>query len=85
MKGRGVLIDKEITLNTKVRIKYLKTGKEITIQIVGQRVKGIEIVDGIQRVNINSPLALSLRGKSAGGKVKIGNTMNYIEILEIYN
>jgi len=77
--------DLEIKLNSIVRIKYLNMGKEIDIQLVENHVKELETNNGIQKININSPLALSIIGKTLEDRVEIKNTNNLIEIMEIMN
>ena len=77
--------DLEIKLNTVIRLKYLNKDKEIKIQLVEYHGKEFETSNGIQKININSPLALSIIGKSIGDRVEIQNTNSLIEILEIVN
>ena len=77
--------DLEIKLNTVIRLKYLNNDKEIKIQLVEFHAKEFETINGVQKININSPLALSIIGKSIGDKVEIQNTNSLIEILEIVN
>lgn len=77
--------DLDIKLNSVVRIKYLERNKEIRIQLVEYQVKVFDTNNDIQKININSPLALSIIGKSRGDKVEIINTNTLIEILEIVN
>jgi hypothetical protein len=77
--------DLEIKLNTVIRLKYLNKGREIKIQLVEHHSKEFESNNGIQKININSPLALSIIGKSIGDRVEIQNTNSLIEILEIVN
>lgn len=77
--------DFEIKLNTVIRLKYLNKDKEIKIQLVEYHGKEFETSNGIQKININSPLALSIIGKSIGDRVEIQNTNSLIEILEIVN
>lgn len=77
--------DLEIKLNTIVRLKYLNLDKEIKIQLVDYHSNEFEKSNGIQKIKINSPLALSIIGKSIGDRVEIRNTNSIIEILEIVN
>lgn len=78
-------IDLEIKLNSIVKIKYLNKDKEIYIQLVEYHLKEFETNNGIQQININSPLAISIIGKSIGDRVEITNTNSLIEIMEIKN
>ncbi|MEI6143603.1 MAG: HNH endonuclease [Mariniphaga sp.] len=77
--------DLKIKLNSVVKIKYLNKEKEISIQLVEYHALGLESNNGIQKININSPFALSIIGKTLRDKVEINNTNNLIEILEIVN
>ena len=77
--------DIEIKLNSVIRIKYLNKDKEIKIQLVEYHSKEFETNNGIQKLSINSPLALSIIGKSIGDRIEIKNTNSIIEILEIVN
>ena len=78
-------LDLEIKLNTVIRLKYLNKDKEINIQLVEYHAKEFETNNGIQKININSPLGLSIIGKSIGDRVEIKNTNSLIEIMEIMN
>ncbi len=85
-KEKGVqtsLFTKVVGRNSKVKVKYLNNGKEMRVQLVSSQPNGLENIDGIQRININSPLAGSIIGKSVGDTIKVGNLDNYVEILEI--
>jgi hypothetical protein len=77
--------DTEIKLNTIVRLKYLNKNKEIKIQLVEFHEKQFKTNNGILKIYIYSPLALSIIGKSICDRVKIINTNSYVEILEIIN
>jgi transcription elongation GreA/GreB family factor len=77
--------DIEIKLNSVVTIKYLNKDKEINIQLVEYHTKEFETNNGIQKININSPLAISIIGKSIGDRVEIKNTNSLIEIMQIMN
>jgi len=77
--------DLEIKLNSVIRIKYLNKDKEINIQLVDYHAKEFETNNGVQKININSPLGLSIIGKSIGDRVEIKNTNSLIEILEVQN
>ena len=78
-------IDLEIKLNSVIRIKYLNKDKEINIQLVEYHAKEFETNNGIQKININSPLGLSIIGKSIGDRIEIKKTNSLIEIMEIMN
>jgi superfamily I DNA and/or RNA helicase/transcription elongation GreA/GreB family factor/very-short-patch-repair endonuclease len=73
-----------IRLNSKVTVYYINTGKEVKVHIVDSTNKN-EIVNGVQRINYKSPLAMSLMGQTVGEIVKIGNLDNFVEIKEVIN
>jgi transcription elongation GreA/GreB family factor len=75
----------EIKLNSKVKVKYVNNGKDITVQIVESNNSKGEIVNGVQKVNIKSPLAVSILGRSIGDIVKVGDLDNFVEILQVAN
>ncbi|MCH7974788.1 MAG: GreA/GreB family elongation factor [Bacteroidetes bacterium] len=74
-----------VKLNSIVEVKYLNNQNNLKIKLVAIKINNFEIIDGIKKININSPLAGSILGKSVGDTVKIGNLDNYVEILEIVN
>ena len=57
----------------------------VTILISDNQLAKNEVVNGIQKINSKSPLALSLNKKHKGEIVKIGNLDNYVEILDVQN
>lgn len=71
-----------IKLNSMVLVKYLEMNKIITVQIVNHVVKN-DLKEGIQKISIDSPLAVSLLGNREGDLVKIGKLDNFVEILKI--
>tara|TARA_R110002050_G_C8955395_1_gene513688 strand:+ start:84 stop:5435 length:5352 start_codon:yes stop_codon:yes gene_type:complete len=77
------LFDKKIELNSKVKLKYLESNKEITIQITEYQTNNN--INGIQTINHKSPLAISIMNKENGDKIRIVNTENIVEIIEILN
>jgi transcription elongation GreA/GreB family factor len=77
------LFDKKIELNSKVKLKYLESNKEVTIQITEYQTNNN--INGIQTINHKSPLAISIMNKENGDKVRIVNTENIVEIIEILN
>ncbi|WP_255416395.1 GreA/GreB family elongation factor [Flavobacterium sp. ZB4P23] len=72
-------------LNSTVKVKYVNNGKNISVQIVEATNNNGEIVNGVQKVNIKSPLAVSILGRSIGDIVKVGNLDNFVEILQVAN
>ncbi|MFN9682634.1 MAG: GreA/GreB family elongation factor, partial [Bacteroidota bacterium] len=69
-------------LNSVVQVKYMELSKVITVQIVNYVVKN-ELKEGVQKISIESPLAISLLGNREGDLVKIGNLDNFVEIIKI--
>ena len=76
------VLTKVVKLNSVVRVKYMELSKVITVQIVNYVVK-IELKEGVQKISIESPLAISLLGNREGDLVKIGNLDNFVEIIKI--
>lgn len=70
-----------ISLGSKVTIRYVNSGKDITVQIV-EKVERNELVNGVQKISVGSPLAVALIGQSVGEIVKIGSLDNYVEIIK---
>jgi transcription elongation GreA/GreB family factor len=66
-----------------VKLKYLESNKEVTIQITEYQTNNN--INGIQTINHKSPLAISIMNKENGDKVRIVNTENIVEIIEILN
>ncbi|WP_417355358.1 AAA domain-containing protein [Flavobacterium sp.] len=77
------LFKETIGLNSKVKVKYLNIDKDLKVQLVDQTLTKPEKSNGVQKINIKSPLGEALRGKSVGDTVKIGNLDKYVRILEI--
>jgi hypothetical protein len=74
--------EKVVTLNSKVRIKYLNSATNLVVHIV-KTTKNYEIIDGVQKVPVGRPLSTALMGRSVGDIVRIGNLDRFAEILEI--
>tara|TARA_R110002074_G_scaffold344593_1_gene514983 strand:+ start:2015 stop:6391 length:4377 start_codon:yes stop_codon:yes gene_type:complete len=79
------LFKEAVKNGSKVKVKYLNNGKDIKVQIVEKEINKNEKSNGIQKVNIKSPLAVALIGKGVGETAKVGNLDNYVEVLEILN
>ncbi len=80
IKEEDILLQEKITLTTKVKIKYLNTGKDIIIQIGNS--PGQENSE-TQKIKADSPLGTALIGSVVGDIVKIGNLDNFVQVLEI--
>jgi very-short-patch-repair endonuclease len=72
-------------LNSRIKIKYLNMDKDLEVQLVEQAISKSQKSNGVQRINVQSPLGMALQGKSVGDTVKIGDLEKYIRILEIVN
>lgn len=77
------LFKETVELNNKVKVKYLNIDKDLKVQLVEQTSNSPIKSNGIQKINIKSPLGVALKGKSVGDTVKIGNLDKYVRILEI--
>ncbi|MFD1014887.1 AAA domain-containing protein [Winogradskyella rapida] len=76
--------DKEtITVDSKVKVKYLNINKDLKVHLVDQVISKLEKSNGVQKINIKTPLGIALKGKSVGDTVKIGGLDKYVRILEI--
>nr|WP_315145787.1 AAA domain-containing protein [uncultured Flavobacterium sp.] len=78
------LFKDEISLGSKVKVKYLNNDKDIKVNIVETANKN-EISNGIQKISLKSPLATSILGHTVGDIVKVGNLDNFVEIIEVIN
>lgn len=74
----------EINLGSKVKVKYVNNGKDIKVHIVETANKN-ELSNGIQKISMKSPLAVSILGHTVGDIVKVGNLDNFVEIIEVKN
>ena len=80
---KSIFVKNTVKKDSKVKIKYLNNGKNIKIQLTDKSLSRPEKSNGVQKINISSPLATSLLGKAVGETVKVGNLDNYVEIMEI--
>lgn len=78
------LFKDEISLGSKVTVKYMNNGKDIKVHIVETANKN-ETTNGIQKISLKSPLATSILGHTVGDIVKVGNLDNFVEIIEVKN
>jgi transcription elongation GreA/GreB family factor/very-short-patch-repair endonuclease len=74
-----------VTVNSKVKIKYLNIDKDLKVHLIDVSVSKLEKPKGIQKIYIKTPLGIALKGKSVGDTVKIGNLDKFVRILEIKN
>lgn len=79
------LFKETIGANSKVLVKYLNIDKDLKVHLVEQTVSKLEKSNGIQKINIKTPLGVALIGKSVGDTVKIGGLDKYVRVLEIMN
>ena len=68
-----------------MKVKYLNNGTDIKVFLVDEIISRQKKSGEIKKININSPLGVSLVGRTVGETVKIGKLDNYIEILEFVN
>ena len=73
----------KVNIGSLVKVKYLNTGNIFQFQLVDSEFFKHEVTEGIQKINIRSLLAVSLRGKSVGDLVKVGSLDTFYEIIEI--
>lgn len=73
---------KRIAINDVVKIKYLNSDKDMTIQITPGKGSLAEI-GALQKISIESPLSRAIIGAREGDIVKIGILDNFVEVLEI--
>ncbi len=66
-----------------VRIRYVRSGKAVTVKLTGQPEDADKMVDGVQQVYLQSPLGMALLGHGAGTIVKVGELDHFVEILEV--
>jgi transcription elongation GreA/GreB family factor/very-short-patch-repair endonuclease len=74
----------EISLGSKVTLKYMNNGKDIKVHVVEAASKN-ELSNGIQKISLKSPLATSILGHTVGDIVKVGDLDNFVEIIEVKN
>ena len=75
----------EVKTNSKVQVRYVNDERIITFQLMSNKKNMTKVIDGIQQVYIESPLAHSILGLRVGDIVKIGHLDNFVEILKITN
>jgi superfamily I DNA and/or RNA helicase/very-short-patch-repair endonuclease len=77
------LFDVKVELNSTVKIKYLNKDKVLTIKLVDYQTQGMDMKNGVQKINVKTPLGTSIKDKSVGDKIEIENTDSIVEIIEI--
>ncbi|NDV45266.1 MULTISPECIES: AAA domain-containing protein [Flagellimonas] len=82
-KVQTELFKETVELNSKVKVKYLNIDKDLKVQLVEQVNGKTDKINGIQKINIKSPLGVALKGRSVGDTVRIGSLDKYVRILEI--
>lgn len=75
----------EIKVNSIVKINYSHDDKELNVQLVENHREGIDKENGIQKIKLDTPLAISLLGKKQGEEIRIDKTDTYVKILKILN
>tara|TARA_R110000751_G_scaffold84717_5_gene169333 strand:- start:2479 stop:6576 length:4098 start_codon:yes stop_codon:yes gene_type:complete len=79
------LFQDRVQLNSKVEIKYINNGKNLNIELVDARIKTFSMSSELQKIDIKSPLGVSLLGKSVGDTAQVGDLDNYVEVLTLKN
>jgi transcription elongation GreA/GreB family factor len=79
------LFDNRVELNSTVKIKFLSNEKVLKVKLVDYPTNVAESIDGVQIVNIMKPLAASIRGRTIGDRITIGDTNSEVEIIEVEN
>lgn len=77
------LFDNRVELNSTVKIRFLSNDKVLKLKLVDYPTNGAEIIDGVQIVNIMKPLAASIKGRTIGDIIKVGDTDTEVEIIEV--
>ncbi len=80
-----VLKKDTVKADSRVDLKYMNNGKNITVQLTTNDGVVRDSGQGTQKIHFKSPLAESLLGHAVGDIVKVGNLDNYVEILHIAN
>jgi translation elongation factor EF-Tu-like GTPase len=62
----------------------MNNGKDIKVHIVETANKN-ELSNGIQKISLKSPLAISILGHTVGDILKVGNLDNFVEIIDVRN
>lgn len=79
------LFKETVKLHSKVKVKYLNIDKDLKVHLVEETMHKPEKSNGVQDINIKSPLGAALKGKVVGDTVKIGDLDKYVRVLEIKN
>jgi very-short-patch-repair endonuclease len=80
--SKDLFSEEVVSLNSIVKIRMLQN-KSIHIVKLTTSTSSEKKNNGVQLINHKKPLAVSIKGKRVGDKVKIKNTDNFVEILEI--
>jgi very-short-patch-repair endonuclease/transcription elongation GreA/GreB family factor len=73
-----------VGINKTVKIRFIETDKILKVKLVKESTDSqTSIINGIQLININKPLAYSINGKKIGDMITIERTTTKVEILEI--
>jgi transcription elongation GreA/GreB family factor len=84
LETQDINVKDQIYIGSKVKVRYINSGKDVIVYIV-ETANKFELSNGIQKISMKSPLAISILGQKVGDIVKVGNLDNFIEILEINN
>ena len=76
------LFKESISVNSVVKVRYVNLNKELKVKLVDEVKVENKKSNGVQEININSPLGVALNGKNKGDTVKIGTLDKYVEIID---
>jgi len=79
------LFEDRVQLNSKVEIKYINIGKNLNVHLVDERIKKFTMNIDLQKIDVKSPLGVSLMGKCVGDTAQVGDLDNYVEVLTLEN
>jgi very-short-patch-repair endonuclease len=71
-----------IKINSKVVVKYMNNGKELSVQLVTTENNKVDGSD-FQKIYYKSALAIAITGHIVGEIVKVGSLDNFVEIVKV--
>jgi len=77
--------ENEVTVNKCIIVHYLHNDLQLSIKLVENHNGDLKTVNGVQIVNSQSPLGVSLLGKKEGEIVKIGTSNKEVRIVKIFD
>jgi len=77
--------ENEVKVNKCIIVHYLHNDLQLSIKLVENHNGDLKTVNGVQIVNSQSPLGVSLLGKKEGEIVKIGTSNKEVRIVKIFD